>query len=68
VQLHSRSILPFPSINAHAARELFGAVNMAEESVHKQEFIVRNVSTQSVILYLAKEQVIRDINNVTLKV
>jgi len=41
---------------------------MAGENVHKQEFAIRNLSTQSVILYPVRAQVVRDINDVTLKV
>jgi len=41
---------------------------MAEEDVHKQEFVLRNLQTRSVTLYPTKAQVVRDINGITLKV
>ena len=41
---------------------------MAEENIHKQEFSVRNLSTRSVTLYPARAHVIRDINEIVLKV
>ncbi len=40
---------------------------MAEDNVHKQEFVVRTLSTRSVTLYPAKARVIRDISDVTLE-
>jgi hypothetical protein len=40
---------------------------MVEEVVHKQEFVVRSLSTRSVTLYPAKAQVVRDISDVTLQ-
>jgi hypothetical protein len=41
---------------------------MAEENIHKQEFHIRNLSTRSVTLYPSRAQVVRDIENVILKV
>ena len=41
---------------------------MADETVHKQEFNIRNVETQSVTLYPTKAKVVRDIKGITLKV
>ncbi|KAL9126664.1 MAG: hypothetical protein Q9217_004321 [Psora testacea] len=41
---------------------------MAEENVHKQEFLIRNLCTNSVTLYPTRAQVVRDINDITLKV
>lgn len=40
---------------------------MAEEGIHKQQFVVRDLSTRSVTLYPAKAQVIQDISDVTLQ-
>ncbi|KAK4695666.1 hypothetical protein P7C71_g2133, partial [Lecanoromycetidae sp. Uapishka_2] len=40
---------------------------MAQESIHKQEFAIRHLSTRSVTLYPARAQVIRDINDVALQ-
>lgn len=41
---------------------------MADEMVYKQEFNIRNVATQSVTLYPARAQVVRDISDISLKV
>lgn len=41
---------------------------MAEEDIHKQEFQIRNLLTNSVTLYPTRAQVVRDINDITLKV
>ena len=41
---------------------------MAEESVHKQDFDVRNLATRNVTLYPARAQIVREINDITLKV
>ena len=41
---------------------------MAEENVHKQEFVVRHLQTQSVTLYPTRAQIIRDIKDIALKV
>lgn len=41
---------------------------MAEENIHKQEFVVRNLQTRTVTLYPERAQIIRDINDITLKV
>ncbi len=42
--------------------------NMAEGNVYKQEFSIRNLSTRSVTLYPARAHVIRDVNEIVLKV
>ena len=41
---------------------------MADETIHKQEFNLRNVETKSVTLYPTRAQVVRDIKNITLRV
>lgn len=41
---------------------------MAEDTVYKQEFLIRNLPTSSVTLYPTRAQVVRDINDITLKV
>ena len=41
---------------------------MADELVHKQEFNIRELSTQAVTLYPASAHVVRDIPDVELKV
>ena len=41
---------------------------MADDNIHKQDFAIRKLSTRSVTLYPAGAQVIRDINDITLKV
>ena len=41
---------------------------MAEESIHKQDFIVRNLQTRSVTLYPTRAQIVRDIKDIALKV
>ena len=41
---------------------------MAEESIHKQEFVVRNLQTRSVTLYPTRAQIVRDIKEIALKV
>lgn len=41
---------------------------MAEEIIHKQDFTVRNLLTRSVTLYPERAQIVRDINDITLKV
>ena len=41
---------------------------MTEENIHKQEFVVRNLQTHTVTLYPERAQIIRDINDITLKV
>lgn len=41
---------------------------MAEGNVYKQEFSIRNLSTRSVTLYPARAHVIRDIDEIVLKV
>ncbi|MCJ1426864.1 hypothetical protein MMC29_004767 [Sticta canariensis] len=40
---------------------------MAEDSVHKQEFVIRDLSTRSVTLYPSRAHVTRDINDITLQ-
>ncbi|KAL9098902.1 MAG: hypothetical protein Q9163_005521 [Psora crenata] len=40
---------------------------MAEENLHKQEIILRSLSTNSVTLYPTRAQVVRDINDISLK-
>ncbi len=44
------------------------AIDMAEDQVHKQEFLLRNLLTNSVTLYPTRAQVVREINDITLKV
>ena len=41
---------------------------MADEGIHKQVFNVRNVTTRSVTLYPSRAHIVREINDVTLKV
>lgn len=41
---------------------------MAEETIYKQELTVRNLQTRTVTLYPTRAQIVRDINNITLKV
>lgn len=41
---------------------------MAEPEILKQEFAIRNLPTQSVTLYPARAQVVRDIKDVSLGV
>lgn len=41
---------------------------MADDTTHKQVFNIRKVATRSVTLYPARAQIVRDINNITLKV
>ena len=40
---------------------------MSEDTIHRQEFVVRNLPTKSVTLYPARAQIIRDIDGITLK-
>ena len=40
---------------------------MADDLVHKQEFLIRNLPTRHVTLYPTKAQVVRDINDITLR-
>ena len=40
---------------------------MADDLIYKQEFLIRNLSTRHVTLYPTKAQVVRDINDVTLR-
>ncbi len=39
-----------------------------ETAVHKQEFLIKDLQTHSVTLYPSRANVIRDINDVALKV
>ena len=41
---------------------------MAEDTIYKQEFNIRNTETQSVTLYPTRAQVVRDIKDITLRV
>lgn len=41
---------------------------MAEENIHKQEFTVRNLQTRNVTFYPTRAHIVRDINDITLKV
>ena len=41
---------------------------MADDNISKQEFSIRNLSTRSVTLYPQRAHVVRDINDITLKV
>ena len=41
---------------------------MAEETIHKHEFVIRNLQTRSVTLYPATAQIVRDIKDIALKV
>ena len=41
---------------------------MAEENIYKQEFAIRSLPTRSVTLYPARAHVIRDIDEIVLKV
>ena len=41
---------------------------MADEGIYKQDFNVRNVTTRSVTLYPSRAHIIREINDITLKV
>ena len=41
---------------------------MEADSLHKQEFHVRNLPTRSVTLFPTRAQIVRDIKDVTLKV
>ena len=41
---------------------------MTEEQVHKQEFLVRDLSTSSVTFFPARANIVRDIRDVALKV
>ena len=43
-------------------------ITMADETIHRQEFNVRDLATRSVTLYPFRAEIIRDINGVTLKV
>lgn len=40
---------------------------MASESIHKQDFLVRNLPTRSVVLFPTRAQIVRDIAGVSLK-
>ena len=41
---------------------------MAEENIYRQEFSIRDLTTKSVTLYPARAHIIRDINEIVLKV
>ena len=41
---------------------------MAEYSIHKQEFVVRDLATSSVTFFPARANVVREIKDVVLKV
>ena len=40
---------------------------MCDDTIHRQEYGIRDLSTKSVILYPTRAQIIRDIDNITLK-